>query len=233
MLRLSRQARWLVVGLVIVAACRHGVPPSTLPADWTALVLPPTPFRALYRLSCCGRRGLVVALRGSDSLLHVSVAAPPAGSSMEVWIEGRRGSVLDAERECRMALPAGELPLTPEVSLPLAPAALAVLASGRIPPGAAPVPDRPGWIGATVEGVRLQVRATGAPARCSGLEVGRPGEDTTVLRATMSAHRGLVPGVLEIEVGGQTLRLELQVWEQGTPPIVPAWVGWATCGGGG
>lgn len=231
--RVKRRLARLAVGLVLAAGCRHAVPPPALPADWTALVLPPTPYRALYRLSCCGRRGLLAALRGNDSMLHVSVAAPPAGSLMEVWIDGRSGWVLDAERKCLVVLPAGELPLTPEATLPLAPAVLAVLAGGRIPAGAAPVPDRPGWVAATVEGAWLRVRATGSPARCSGLEVGRPGESGVLLRATMSAHRGLVPGVLEIEAGGQTLRLELQVWEQGTAPTVPTWLGSATCGGGG
>ncbi|MCU0291974.1 MAG: hypothetical protein MUF10_08300 [Thermoanaerobaculaceae bacterium] len=230
---MKRRLARLTVGLVLAAGCRHAVPRPALPADWTALVLPPTPYRALYRLSCCGRRGLLAALRGSDSLLHVSVAAPPAGSLMEVWIDGRAGSVLDAERRCLVTLPAGELPLTPEVTLPLAPAVLAVLASGRIPAGAVPMPDRPGWVAATVEGAWLRVRATGSPARSSSLEVGRPGESGVLLRATMSAHRGLVPGVLDIEVGGQTLRLELQVWEQGTAPVAPAWLGSGACGGEG
>lgn len=223
----------LFVGLTLLAGCRHAAPPAELSAGWTALVMPSTPYRALYRLSCCGRRGLLAALRGSDDRLHVSVAAPPAGSLLEAWTDGGVGSLLDAERKCRVALPAGELPLTPEVTLPLAPAALAVLASGRVPVGARPMPERPGWVGATVQGAWLHVRITGVPARCTGLEVSRPGEKLVLLKATMSAHRGLVPGVLDIEVGNQRLHLELQVWEQGEAPAAPAWLASTPCGGGG
>jgi hypothetical protein len=176
---------------------------------------------------------LLAALRGSDSRLHVSVAAPPAGSLLEAWTDEGTGSVLDTERKCRVALPAGELPLTPEVTLPLAPAALAVLASGRIPAGATSIPERPGWVRAMVQGAWLHVRATGLPARCTGIELGRPGEERVLLKATLSAHRGLVPGVLDIEVGDQRLHLELQVWEQGEAPVVPAWLDLTPCGGGG
>ena len=192
--------------------------------------MPLTSYRVLYRLSCCGRRGLVAALRGSESRLLGSVAAPPAGSLMEAWVDGLEGSVLDAEGKCRATLPAGELPLTRDVVLPLAPAALAVLVSGRIPAGAVPVPERPGWVEATVDGVWLRVRATGSPTRCTGFEAGRPGGEQVLLRAAMSAHRGLVPGVLDVEVGAQRLHLELQVWEQGKPPLAPGWLGLASCG---
>lgn len=216
----------------MLGGCRLASPPAPLPADWRVLVLPAVPYRALYRLSCCGRRDLVVALRGSAAAVHLSVAAPPAGSLLEVWIDGSRAEILDGERRCRAAVAAGALPLAPELSLPLAPATLAVLVSGRLPP-AAPLDARPGWVEAAVDGARLAVRVAGSPPRTTGLEL-RTREGTGAgLTATLSAHRGLVPGVLELEAGGRSLRLELQAWAQGVEPVPPPWLAAPECGGGG
>lgn len=194
-------------------------------------MLPATPYRALYRLSCCGRRDLVAALRGGGGAVHLSVAAPPAGSLLEVWVEGGRAEVLDAERRCRATVAADTLPLTPELSLPVSPGPLAVLVSGRLPPAAVPWEGRPGWVAAAVDGMRLGVRVTGVPPRATGFElVGREGE-AGVVKAVLSAHRGLVPGVLDIAVGGRTVRLELQRWEQGVEPAPPPWLSLPNCGG--
>ncbi len=218
---------------VALGGCRLAAPPVPLPADWAVLVAPVPPYRALYRLSCCGRRDLVAALRGNAGVVHLSVAAPPAGSLLEVWVDGARAEVLDGERRCRSVVAAGVLPLTPELSLPLAPATLAALVSGRLPAAAVPAEERPGWVEATVEGVRLRVRVTGRPPRATGLELVTVDGVGPGLTAAMTAHRGLVPGVLDVEVGERSLHLELQVWEQGGEPAPPVWLSLPTCGGGG
>lgn len=174
----------------------------------------------------------MAALRGSTGAVHLSVAAPPAGSLLEVWVDGNRAEVLDGERRCRSALAAGVLPLTPELSLPLEPATLAALVSGRLPAAAVPSEVRPGWVEATVEGVRLRMRVSGRPPRATGLELVSVNGVAPGLTAAMTAHRGLVPGVLDVEVGARSLHLELQVWEQGVEPGPPAWLSLPACGGG-
>ncbi|HPC84609.1 MAG TPA: hypothetical protein P5234_14940 [Thermoanaerobaculaceae bacterium] len=213
-----------------LAGCRLAVPPAPLPADWAVLVVPVSPYRALYRLSCCGRRDLVAAVRGSAETVHLSVAAPPAGSLLEVWAAGTDAAVLDSERRCRAVVATGSLPVTPELSLPLAPRTLAALVSGRLPTAAAPLDERPGWLGAEVDGMSLLLRVTGRPPRLTGLELAA-GEDGPVLAATMTGHRGLVPGVLDVAVGERTLHLELQYWEQGVEPVPPVWLSMPVCGG--
>lgn len=193
--------------------------------------MPAVPYRALYRFSCCGRRDLLAALRGDAGSLHVSVAAPPGGVLLEAWVAGPDGVLLDSERRCRVTLPAGRLPLTAELSLPLAPAALAVLASGRLPAGASPIEDRPGWVQAPVDGGWLHARVGGSPPRLSAVEIKHEQEPDSRLVAVLTAHRGLVPGVLEVRVGERTLHFELQVWEQGTPPPPPGWLAMPLCEG--
>lgn len=215
----------------MLVGCRHAALPTPLPADWATLVLPAPSYRALYRLSCCGRRDLVAALRGSAGVVHLSVAAPPAGSLVEAWLEGRSGALLDVERRCRIVLPPGELPLGRELSLPLAPGALALLVSGRLPAAVVPVSGRPGWVEGPVDGAVLRVRVAGSPPRATALEVAGQGGSGPLLAAVMSAHRGLVPGVLDVQVGERALHLELQVWEQGAPPGPPAWGALPPCGG--
>lgn len=195
------------------------------------LAVPVVPYRALYRLSCCGRRDLLAALRGDADSLHVSVAAPPGGVILEAWVAGDSGVLLDGERRCRVALPAGRLPLTSELSLPLAPAMLAVLASGRVPEGAVPIEARPGWVRAPVGGGWLHARVGGSPPRLSAVEISDEQGSEARLAAVLTAHRGLVPGVLDVRAGGRTLLLELQVWEQGTPPAPPGWLTRPVCEG--
>jgi len=218
---------------VALGGCRLAAPTAPLPADWAVLVAPIPSYKALYRLSCCGRRDLVAALRGSTGVVHLSVAAPPAGSLLEVWVDGAEVEIFDGERRCRSVVTAGVLPLTPELTLPLAPATLAALVSGRLVAAAGPIEERPGWVEAAVEGVRVRERITGQPPRATALELVTADGVGPGLTAVMTAHRGLVPGVLEVKVGERSLRLELQVWEQGVEPAPPVWLSLPTCGGGG
>jgi hypothetical protein len=234
--RLHRSAATLAL-LLTAAGCRHALPPAPLPTDWQVLVAEPRPFEAIYRLSCCGYRDLVLAVRADGERLSLSVAVPPGGTAMAAWIEGEGGWVHRVKQHCREPLPKGVLPVSARAALPLNADLATLLLSGLLPEGAHELPGMPGWVEATGDGFLWRARVEGPGPHCTQVVVTRPGEQKLVLRADLEAPRKVVPGVvpvprtLSLVAGSVNAKLILEAWRVSDAPSPPGWLSVPVCGG--
>ena len=220
----------LTFGLVAVAACRHLAPAIPgLPEGWEGLKAAPAPFAALYRLDCCGQRNLLLTVRGDGDRLVIAVAAPPAGTVLDAFLSGRGGWATSDGGRCVSSLPPGELPLREGNTLPLNPLLAATLLSGTLPGEAREIVDRPGWVGAVVEGLEVRWRIVPGPPRCAEVEVSRADRTVGVLRAEIDDHHARVPGRLDIRSGHERALLRLIEWQRGGPLVAPAWTAAPPC----
>jgi hypothetical protein len=221
----------LVAALVLLggASCRHA-PPA--PVDWSPLVGPPQAFNGLYRVSCCGGRRLVAAVRADGERLLLSVSARPRGAVFEAWLGPAQGWAAEAPWSCRWPLEEGRVPVARGASLPIDASLLSVLLAGRLPAGTTAVAGAPDWVSAPTDSGWLRARVTGTPARLARVEAGTAGGPPE-LTATLRDHHGPVPGKVAIKAGGEKLELELVEWRPGAGPVPePAWLAAATCAEG-
>lgn len=221
----------LLLAALVAGACRTLAPPAPLPAEWRELAAAPSPFAALYRLSCCGQRNLVLIARGDAGHLFVSVAVPPGGLALAAWMDATGGWVSRGREDCREALPEGMLPLSAKASLPLEPELAARLLSGLLPENAGELPGSPGWVEGSGAGLWWRARVEGPTPRCTRVIVGRPGSATPVLTAELGDPHGHVPGKLLLQTSGAKAELALQEWRAGETPSPPGWLGQPVCPG--
>ena len=226
---MGRRSIALLAVLAAAAGCRHAAPPAApLPVGWRALTEAPRPFSALYRLACCGHRGLVLTVRGDGERLSLAVAVPPGGTALSAWVGPDGGFVRREKTGCREPLAPGELPLGGGASLPLDPALAALLLAGRLPADAREEPLSPGWVAAASGGYLWRAQVAGPEPHWTRVVVARSGGGTplTVVRRD---GVGAVPHRLELSVGSTAAELDLQAWRPDAPPSPPAWLSAPPC----
>jgi hypothetical protein len=228
---LRRSAALLLLILAATAGCRHVASPAPLPAEWQSLVAEPRPFSGLYRLSCCGYRDLVLAVRADGERLSLTVAVPPGGAALAAWVGPDGGWVHRIKESCREPLPKGVLPISTKSSLPIDPQLATLLLSGLLPAGTHELPQAPGWVEATTAGLRWQARIEGPEPHLTRLVVARPGEETPVLAADVKDSNGRVPAKVSITAGSQEADLTIRAWRVSDPPSPPSWLLAPICGG--
>ncbi len=232
-MRPRRSAVLLLLTVSAAAACRHAAPPAPLPADWPSLVEAPRPFSGLYRLSCCGRRDLVLAVRADEGALSLSVAVPPAGAALAAWVGPDGGWVHRVKEGCRDPLPSGVLPISPKASLPVDPRLATLLLSGLLPEGARALPEAPGWVEAESGGFVWRARIEGPRPHVTRVIMTRPGEASPALVADIKESNGRVPARLTMVTGREEADLAVQAWRPSDPPPAPRWLASPVCGGPG
>jgi hypothetical protein len=205
-------------------------PEAPLPPDWRSLARTPTPFAALYRLSCCGQRNLILAVRGGADRLSINVAVPPGGAAMSAWFAGDEGWIQRVKERCREPLPPGSIPLPKGAALPIDPGIAGHILSGLLPEGAREESDTPGWVEASDDRFVWRARIEGSPARCTRVVIFRRGEEQPLLVADLKTPLGHVPSELLITAGAQQAELVLQERHPADPPQPPAWLGLPGCG---
>jgi hypothetical protein len=222
--------------LLAGAACRHAAPPAPLPDDWQTLVAEPSSFAALYRLTCCGHRDLILTVRSGVDTLSLTVVIPPGGTALAVWVDGEGGWLDRAKEGCRERLPRGVLPLSATASLPLEPQLTAVLLSGLLPPGSHELPEVAGWVEATTGGFTWRARVAGPPPHCTRVVVTRVGEEKPALVADLESPPRSAPGIaslarsLSLKAGSLRAELELRSWHTAEAPSLPPWLSAPVCG---
>ena len=215
--------------LVLAASCSSGVAPQLQPlAPAPELRGAPRPFAALYRLDCCGQRGLLVTARGDGERLSLAVASGPVGTVTEVWVTGDGGLGRSGRERCTRPLSAGRLPLTGGSDVPLDSRLAALLVRGVVADTALPVPERPGWFSDTSRGATVAWRTEGGLV--VGVEVSSPVGGESQLVLAMAEHHGRVPGRISFRAGADEGELTLVEWREAAPPAEPAWLSWPSCG---
>jgi hypothetical protein len=217
--------------LLVAAACA-GVahrppppPPAALP------FAAPRPFAALYRLDCCGQRGLLLTVRGDGERLALAVASGPAGTVVEAWVDGGGGVVRSGRERCVRRLAGGRLALAGGAELPARPAVAALLARGLVAEGARPSPGRAGWLECDIGGAAVRWRVAAGvvvEAEVAGEAGGEAGGAPT-LSLVLADHHGRVPGRIAFRSAGESGALALVEWRENVVPAPPAWVSWPQC----
>ncbi len=218
--------------LLVAAACRHVTPAAPLPADWQVLVRAPQPFAALYRFSCCGRRDLVLTVRGDGHALALGVTVPPGGIALAAWVEQDGGWVWRAKETCREPLPKGVLPLSATASLPLDPGMASLLLSGLLPDGAHETAGQQGWVEAAGGAFWWRARVEGPEPHWTRVVIGRVGEAGAVLVADRRDAGGALPHTLALKAGSIKADLVLREWRPSDPPSPPPWASGPACEAG-
>jgi len=209
----------------VVAACASVPPPPAAPSSvpWGA----PRPFAALYRLDCRGQRNLLATARGDGARLGLTVAAGPAGSVLDAWLEADGGWLRGGGRRCADALPPGTLPLADGVVVPLDPWLAALALSGLVPREAMPSQRFPGWLAAERGGHLVRWLVAGRTV--AQLEVLRGESGGSLISLAMSDHHGIVPGRVAFKAGGEGGELRLVEWQAAPPPEPPGWTQGPPC----
>ncbi len=229
-MRAPRSAAPLLALLAAAGAgCRHAaVAPGPLPAGWRSLAHDPAPFAALYRLAAGGQRDLVLTVRGDGARLSLTVAVPPGGAALSVWLGGGEGWLERVKERCRERLPGGEIPLGRDAVLPLDAHLAALLLSGLVPSGAREDADAPGWVEAAVGDVLWRARIEGSPAVCNRVVIAESA-GRTLLEAELKSPVGSVPGALVVTAGSQRAEMTLQRWRVAEAPQPPPWLAGPQC----
>jgi hypothetical protein len=217
-----------VVVAVLLAGCRHLAPPSALPSGWESLVRPAPTFAALYRMQCCRRGSMLATVRGDGENLAVSVTVPPGVVAVEAWLSGTAGWLRG--KGCKVVLPAGEIPLSHDASLPLSAPLAALLLAGDLPAGSRETPGEKGWVEAAGDGWWLRARIETGP-RCTRVLLGRPGDVKAVLVVALSDHRDRLPGRITLRSDAADADLSLVEWHSPAAAPPPAWLGEPACEG--
>lgn len=224
-----RAALALAAGLLAAAACRSVPPTQPLSPQWESLVGEVRPFSALYRLTCCGERGLPTVVRGGDHTLSVAVAVPPGGVAWEAWLEHDEAWMYRSGRACRRRLPAGEVPVGKDARVPLAPDLAGYLLGGRLPPGTAVSSGDPTTVTAAVGPWHVRAHVVGVPPRWLSAAVVGPGAGGKPITFSFADRHGRLPGRVEIHAGERDVLLELVQWLPDGAPTPPAWLGLPEC----
>lgn len=229
---MRRRSSWLaLVAALALASCRHVTAPVQPVGDWGILVGPVEPFAAVYRLACCGRRGMVAAVRGDASSLLVAVSAPPVGEIVQAWATTGGVEVFWPRDGCRRLMPEGLLPLDTGAVLAVEPTVLALVLSGRLPDDSRAVAGLGGWVAGSVGHVPIRARLDGDPARVVQIVVAGQGDRPDVA-IECSDHRSRVPGSIAVASGGEHAELRLASWRASNSPAAPAWLDQPVCAGG-
>jgi hypothetical protein len=220
----SRLAAALVACAALVG-CRHAIAPQApLPESWVSLRGPAPVFTSLYRLACCGRLGLLAAVRTDAHRLSLDVTVPPGKVVLEAWVENGRGFIHDRDAGCTVPLAGDELPVARQAALPLDLPLLGTLLAGTLPEQARAVAEAPGWVEWEADGLWVRACLSGEPARVVKLRAGRPGEREARLSAELGAHRGPAPSTVELELAGRRASLELLAYHAGATVTAPTWL---------
>jgi hypothetical protein len=187
----------------------------------------PRPFAALYRLDCCGQRGLLATVRGDGERLSVAVAAGPAGTVVEGWLSAEGGWLRNGGERCVRPLAPGTLPLPGGAALPLDPWLAATLVSGTVPQEAAQTLAPGGWLVARTHGLTVRWRVSAGVV--VAVEVPRGSSQVPLLEVVLEGHHGRVPGRLRFRAGDEAGEMRLVEWRETGPPGVPEWVAWLPC----
>jgi hypothetical protein len=220
----------LAIAAAAIAACRHvSESPAGLPPDWELLRTAPSPFAALYRVECCGQRGLLATVRAGSGLLRVTVAAPPAGTIADVWLTADAGWLTRNQGRCVTPISNRGVPLREGRWLPLEAVTAELALAGSLPVGALRDESRTGWVRVEVPGFACyRWRVEGSPPVVTAFEVGRTcGE--VALAAELSAHHGRVPGLIALRSGRDRAVLELVEWRSAEIPEAPGWLAAPRC----
>lgn len=213
----SRRLLLLELILVVLAACRSAAPVPQV----SHLQLDPGYFRALYRMSCCGLRGLLLVVRHCQGGLSLETAGGPAGTMRTLWLtqgevwERTRGNCVI--RRPGIPLPRGKFfPSNVELFVPLL-AGLLPQGGKEVTAGLWQLQDRD-----TI----LKLQLAGSPTRwVKGWWA--IGESEVKLKAWQ--HRGRLPGMLSVRGAGLDLELELLEFHQDEGSAPPSWVWWPPC----
>jgi hypothetical protein len=214
--------------LLLAVACGGPAPAVTPAPPAPAPRSEPRPFAALYRLDCCGQRGLLATVRGDGERLSISVAAGPAGTVTEAWLAGAEGVVRSGPRRCTDGVGPGTVALPGGSAIPADPRLAAFLLSGNVPAGARPSDAWSGWLTATLGGLTAEWLVDRGSV--SAVEVAAAGGHGPMLEATFDDHHGRVPGRIVFRAGGDAGELRLVEWREAALPAAPAWVSWPRCG---
>lgn len=215
----SRQLLLLELILVMLAGCRSAAPVSQL----SHLQLDPGYFRALYRMSCCGLRGLLLVVRRSQEGLSLETAGGPAGAMRALWItqkevwERTPGNCLIRRPGIGVPLPGGKvLPLRIELFVPLL--------VGLLPQGGEEV--TPGlWQFQGHDGI-LRLQLAGGPSRWVRGWWTTAGNE---FKLKAWRYRGRLPGMLSVRGAGLNLELALLEFNPNGDPTPPSWLRWPLC----
>ena len=220
-----------IFGAVLAAAalsCRGVGPGSVASGPVPVPRGEPRPFAALYRLDCCGHRDLLATVRGDGNTLSVSLAAGPAGTVFEAWLQPQTGYLYDGGERCLQPLAGGALPLPGGAVLPLEPWLAALLVSGIVARDARPSPTASGWLESDARDLTVRWRVeNGAVADA---EVRRARNGDLLLTMAMAEHHGLVPGRLRFRAGTEAGEFRLVEWRFTAALVAPAWLARRPCG---
>jgi hypothetical protein len=203
---------------------------ASLPDGWEALRRVPRPFAALYRLSCCGRRGMLLAVRSGEGRTAVSLTAPPGGVVLDAWLADGDRLVADRTGQCKVRALDSLTTVADGITVPLDGDALAAILAGALPDGARAIDRLPGWVEQQAPGGWLRARVTGASPRVAEVVLGQDRQPGRLVRAELSGFRDGVPGSVSLDLGAHSARLELASFRETTAPAPPAWVSWPWCG---
>jgi hypothetical protein len=206
------------------------MPIAPLPAGWEELRRTPHPYAALYRFSCCGRRGLLLAVRSGDARTAVSLTAPPGGVILDAWLANPDRLVADRDGRCKVRASDSLATVAEGITVPLDGDALAAILAGALPSDATAVDRLPGWVEQRTASGWLRARVAGSPARVAEVVLGQDRQPGRQVKAKLSGYRDGVPGSVALDLGGESARLELVSFRQSATPAPPAWVSWPWCG---
>ncbi|MGQ9751567.1 MAG: hypothetical protein ACUVRE_02815 [Thermoanaerobaculaceae bacterium] len=215
----SRRLLFLELISVMLAACRSAAPVPQV----SHLQLDPGYFRALYRMSCCGLRGLLLVVHHRHGGLSLETASGPAGAMRALWVT--QGEIWERTKgNCVVRRPGIGLPLPGGKVLPLRVELFVPLLAGLLPQGGREV--TPGLWQLQDRGSILRVQLAGSPSRWVKGWWAMAGNEFK-LRAWQ--HRGRLPGMLSVRGAGLNLELELLEFHPDEGSAPPFWVGWPPC----
>lgn len=202
----------------LATGCRTAPAAPTLTRDWQALATAQPSFAALYRVDCCGQRGVLVTVRSGGAVVAVTVVVPPAGPRAEVWWAPGGGWLRRAGSQCRSDLAASFSELAA-----LTPEPVAALLAGHLPVGGAP-DDEPGVVAGFAAGLTWRAWLAGTPARVSRFALAGAGEAAVLADIEVLEVRGSVPGTMRGTVAGARFAASLVEWRGAPAPSPPAWL---------
>ncbi len=217
------------LGYLAMGGCRHLAVEPELAVGWEALSWRGQGFAALFRLSCCGHRGLVATVQAGEAGVGLSVVAPPGTKVFEGWTDDAGTWLAEGGGHCLRQVPGQGVPLPSGAIIPVNHRLLAALLAGRLPRGGEP--DDSGWVIGLEDGWVWRARVVGAPPRCVRFEAAREGEAAPKLAALLDRHRGSLPGRVVLVVDGARVEAVLEAFRATAEVMPPSWLAAPPCGG--